>query len=83
MRNLGRWGLVAMMAAVTIAPVSAEEAVKKKDKEEVVCKRTQKTGTRFASRVCHTPAEWDRITEEHKRAAAEAMNAPAFQMKSE
>ena len=44
--------------------------------DEMVCKRQAKTGTRFASKICHTRAQWAEITEANKRAAAEDFNKP-------
>ena len=49
-----------------------------KDGEDKICKRQAKTGTRFASKVCYTKAQWEEIAEANKRAAAENFNKPTI-----
>jgi hypothetical protein len=49
-----------------------------KDSEDKICKRQAKTGTRFASKICYTKAQWEEITEANKRAAAENFNKPTI-----
>ena len=39
--------------------VEATTAAMKADKEEVICRREQQTGSRFSTRVCRTRAEID------------------------
>jgi hypothetical protein len=46
----------------------------KQDPSKVVCKKQPKTGTRMVDRICHTRAEWDQITEQNRRDAAEMVN---------
>ena len=69
--------LFALLAASLAAGPAAAGSTKAKDgSQEIVCKRQAKTGTRFASKVCHTKAEWAEIAEANKRAAAEDFNKP-------
>lgn len=64
-------------SSLAIAPASIASAKSAQNQDEKICKRQAKTGTRFASKICHTRAEWEEITEANKRAAAEAINRPA------
>jgi hypothetical protein len=70
--------LFALIAvSLASAPAFAGGAKSGKDAgDEMVCKRQAKTGTRFASKVCHTRSQWAEITEANKRAAAEDFNKP-------
>lgn len=46
------------------------------DADKVVCKVQAKTNTRFPKKICHTRAEWDRISAQHQREAAEEIERP-------
>ena len=63
-------------ASVAIGPVSVAVAKTSEAQGDKICKRQAKTGTRFASKICYTKAEWEEITEANKRADAEAINRP-------
>ena len=67
------------LVAVSLAsgPAFAGSTKSKDGAQDMVCKRQAKTGTRFASKICYTKAQWEEITEANKRAAAENFNKPA------
>lgn len=67
--------LLAAIPAPASANDSATKAVDSKDK--MVCKRTQKTGTRFHSQTCKTAAQWEALAEQNKRDASEWINRPS------
>ncbi|HEX8527550.1 hypothetical protein [Allosphingosinicella sp.] len=72
--------VMATGAASAADPVGAPGA---NSRDERVCRQRAKTGTRFATRVCHTRAQWERITEENRRAAAEMINKPMIETRRE
>lgn len=78
MRGTRFLSLAVMVALLPAVPVVAggneEAAVDPKDK--MVCKRTQKTGTRFYDKVCKTAAQWELIAEEARRGLSEQVNRP-------
>lgn len=67
--------LAALLPAVpTVAGGNEKAVVDPKDK--IVCKRTQKTGTRFYDKVCKTAAQWELMAEEARRGLSEQVNRP-------
>lgn len=75
--------LLALAAAASLLPATAalaqaaggeEAAVNPKDK--MVCKRTQRTGTRFYDQTCKTVGQWEAIAEESRRNLSEQTNRP-------
>lgn len=82
MRIMALTAMIVALAASAATPSLAEEKSDKPE-EKMVCKRMQQTGTRFASRTCHTAAEWDKIAEEHRRAMAETINRPMIEIRKE
>lgn len=66
--------VVAMMSASAPAAGDSSEADPKQDPNQLVCKKQPRLGTRFVDKICHTRAEWNQITEESRRAAAEMAN---------
>jgi hypothetical protein len=65
--------IVTMMAGVPVTELPAQNTAKQ-DPNQIICKKQPKEGTRFVDKICHTRAQWDQITEENKRAAAEMAN---------
>lgn len=61
-------------AAAEVAAPQATDAV---DGSRVTCRTRRRTGTRFTTRICHTVAEWERMSQEHQRAAGEMINRPS------
>ena len=49
----------------------------KTDPDALVCKNQKKTGTRFATKICHTRKQWEEIAEANKRGFAESRDRPA------
>ena len=45
-------------------------------KDKMICKRTQRTGTRFYTKVCKTAGQWEALAEQHKRDAHEMIDRP-------
>lgn len=56
-----------VFAASQAAPASASAT---SPSDRMICKQIQRTGTRFRSTSCATKANWDKLAEEAKRAAA-------------
>ncbi len=50
----------------------------KVDPNERVCKRRIATGTRFAKQTCRSRADWELISEQAKRQAAEEFTKPTI-----
>lgn len=50
-------------------------------KERLICKRQQSTGTRFATRICKTPAQWEAISEQHRRDMKEMIDRPQIEVR--
>lgn len=74
MRRITLSLIVAMTVAGAPALPAPAQSNAKADPNQIVCKKQPKIGTRFADKICHTRAEWEQITEENKRAAAEMAN---------
>lgn len=75
--------VIASVAVLLIAAPGAAEVRKSADADaKIVCKYKAKTGTRFPSKKCHSVKEWEQITEEHRRTAAE-MSGPVVQIDPE
>lgn len=66
-------------AAFAVAP--SEDAATVNPKDKMVCKRTQRTGTRFYDKVCKTAGQWDAIAEEHRRNLNETVNRPQVEIR--
>ena len=75
MRPLIHFSVMLTMAVATsmvFAPASPASAASGANK--LICKSDSGTGSRVPARTCHTRAEWDKISEENRRASAETMN---------
>jgi hypothetical protein len=52
----------------TATPAPATKPAKVDDKDRMICRRDEgETGSHRVVKVCHTKAEWDRMTEEAQR----------------
>ncbi len=68
------------------APAFAEknsDAAVVNPKDRMVCKRTQRTGTRFQTKVCKTAGQWDAIAEQHRRDVSEMVDRPQVEIRRE
>ena len=72
-----------LAAAAPVVPAAATNAAAAETAREgdqaLVCKSTQRTGTRFQSKVCRTRAVWEQIEEESKRQAREMIDRPVIE----
>jgi hypothetical protein len=78
--------IVSSLILVATAPVTPSTSANAVSPEAVqdgsqtlVCKSTQRTGTRFQSKVCRTRAVWEQIEEETKRQAREMIDRPVIE----
>lgn len=67
---------IAIVCSVLFATVPATADVKDKAGDKLICKKEAKTGTRFPTKICHTRAEWDAISEQNKRDFKDALDGP-------
>ncbi|ATE63437.1 hypothetical protein [Rhizorhabdus dicambivorans] len=66
--------LAATLAALAPLPVLAADqpaSQQPADGSRIVCKSQPTTGTRLRTKVCHSIAEWELISEENRRTAKE------------
>lgn len=61
----------------------AETAPPTKEADEFVCESSAKTGTRFRTKTCRTPAQWERMAEEAKRNYNETHDRPTVEVRKE
>ena len=79
--------LIALSAAVSLGLTSPVLGLESADdtavdpKSRMICKRAQKTGTRFQTKICKTAAQWDALSEQHKRDLAETVNRPQVEIR--
>ena len=60
------------LMGLAVPAIAAEDAPKAERAEtKIICKTEASTGTRFKKKICHSAREWDKIGEEHRRAAEE------------
>lgn len=79
MRGINVLAVVAAASLFPAIPAFANEAggdLAVDPKDRMVCKRTQRTGTRFYDKICKTVGQWEAIAEEHRRGLAEQVNRP-------
>jgi hypothetical protein len=62
---------LALFAAQADRAIVVEADRLSKDGATMICKHKPPTNTRFATRTCHTRAEWDTIAEQNRRGAEE------------
>lgn len=70
-------------AFAVAAHVPSDDAATVNAKDRMVCKRTQRTGTRFFDKICKTAAQWDAISEEHRRNLKETVDRPQIEIRRE
>ncbi|MGF7150717.1 hypothetical protein FHS96_004375 [Sphingomonas zeicaulis] len=69
--------LIAATPTLAQAPADSTAAGEKR-----VCKTRPQTGTRFKKQTCRTAAEWEKIAEDSRRAAAEQINRGIVETRS-
>lgn len=69
--------IIGLGGAPAVADTAGQAAEKTRDPDRVVCKTKAKTGSRLATKTCHTVKEWDIIAEENRRTFQEA-NGPTI-----
>ena len=74
--------VAAVLVTVPAAHAFVAQTSAATDVDRTVCKRQQKTGTRFPTKTCRTAREWAEIEEAHKRQGAEMMNRPTIATRS-
>jgi hypothetical protein len=47
-------------------PAAAPAKVAADDEDKIVCKKQETTGSRFATRICHTKAQWVQIEKDSR-----------------
>ena len=62
-----------VVLATETAQATDEEA---EDPDEWICKRIQKTGTRFKSKMCGTRAQWEESERQAKESTEKMRNRP-------
>lgn len=75
--------VAALLPAVPVAASAGKEEAGADPRDRMVCKRTQRTGTRFYDKICKTAAQWDAIAEEHRRNLSETVNRPQIEIRRE
>lgn len=80
---------LALTIAATMVPLTPALTAKAADeatvnpKDRIVCKRTQQTGTRFKKEICKTVAQWEAMTEQHRRDVSEMVDRPQIEIRRE
>ena len=76
----------AACALIAIAPALAQppaaDGATAAAGEKRICKTRPQTGTRFKKQTCRTAAEWEKIAEDSRRAAAEQINRGIVETRS-
>jgi len=87
MRGFNMMVLAVTASLLPIAPTFANtakgEAATENPKDRIVCKRTQRTGTRFYDQMCKTVGQWEAIAEEHRRNLNETVDRPQVEIRRE
>lgn len=68
--------LAAAVSAQSLQDPQAPVIVVGDAKAKKVCKSEPVVGSRFAKKVCHTPAEWQAIQQTHRVATEQYQQAP-------
>jgi len=80
MRGINLLSLAMATSLLSVMPASAagsvDETATVNAKDKMVCKRTQRTGTRFYSQICKTAGQWEALAEQQKRDAREMIDRP-------
>lgn len=87
MRGIQMLALAVAAALLPAVPAFAEPenggAVAANPKDKMVCKRAQRTGTRFYNKICKTAGQWEAIAEEHRRNLNETVDRPQIEIRRE
>lgn len=85
MRGFHVLALAVTASLLGVAPTLAakDDAAAVNPKDKMVCKRTQRTGTRFQEKMCKTVGQWDAIAEEHRRNLNETVDRPQIEIRRE
>lgn len=80
--------LLALAAVAAFLPIGSAEVAARDGaeatvdpKDRMVCKRTQRTGTRFYDKICKTAGQWEAIAEQHRRNASEMIDRPQIEIR--
>lgn len=68
----------AVLFALLPAAAPAADAPKAATDKKLVCQYMLRTGTRFKTKTCRTMTEWDKMTEENRKAASELIDRPTI-----
>jgi Spy/CpxP family protein refolding chaperone len=68
----------AALVATAALPAHADEQRSQDQKKGTICKSQPKTNSRFQERTCYTREQWDKMTQQNKRDAAEMINRPVM-----
>jgi len=78
--------LLAVAAVLVTVPAAhafvAQTSSATDEDNRTLCKRRQKTGTRFPTKTCRTAREWAELEEAHKRQGAEMLSRPTIATQS-
>lgn len=76
---------VATAVALASLPqaMTAASAKDEANKDEVKCKATIKTGTRFKQRICKTREQWKEIELQNQRDAHDMINRPVIETRGD
>jgi hypothetical protein len=86
MRGIHVLSLAAVASLLPIIPTFAapvDQPVADGAKDKMICKQTQRTGTRFYTKVCKTAGQWEALAEQHKRDAREMVDRPQVEIRRE
>lgn len=70
-----------LAAAPAMAVESATDGASADRGSRKICKRTQRTGTRFYSQICKTAAQWEAMAEQQRRDAKELVDRPQIEIR--
>ncbi len=76
------FALLVSASLLSTVPAFASTGPAVDPKDKLVCKRTQKTGTRFYTQICKTAAQWDALAEQHKRDLREHIDRPQIEIRN-
>jgi hypothetical protein len=75
------FAFLASASLLSAAPAFASTEPSVDPKDKLICKRTQKTGTRFYTQICKTAAQWDALAEQQKRDLREHIDRPQVEIR--
>jgi hypothetical protein len=66
--------VIIMLSLCAAVPANAAPPQTDADDAKLICKNQPRTNTRFRTRICHSKAGWEKITEQAQRSAGESFN---------